>query len=304
MHLGQFIKQLRLQKGISQSEASLNAVTQSNYSKFELGKVEISATAFFKIIHNLDISLEEFVMLYENVYSTKMNEVVNSFLKMRSNKTKELITIRENAKEYLSNTNTENQTLQHIIELTYALEAISERQDYEEAKIYANPIWEKLQKRDCWYLREITLLNTILYIFPFETAEEITKRSLKFLKSYPKNNSIIILQFNLIINISLLCIKNSKIEKSLTYLHHSLTLLNNQIPLEFHKKLVQIRIAYCNAILNKDFSQNLMSTIMYFYSTDNLEMLNHLKKEAGQYCTNPLFFKTVKEYEDKINMII
>ena len=182
MSLGPFIKQIRIQKGISQSEACSNVVTQSNYSKFELGKIEITAIALFKILQNLDISFEEFFMLYENEYHNELDEIVSNFFKMRSNKKEDLLQIRNLSKNYLDQTSSDNQTLQHIIELTYALEAISEHQDYEKAKSYANPIWNKLQKRDRWYLREITLLNTILYVFPLETAVEITKRSLLFLE--------------------------------------------------------------------------------------------------------------------------
>ena len=162
MILGEFIKNIRIQKGISQSEACTNAISQSNYSKFELGKIDISTNALFTIINNLDINLEEFVMLYESEFSTEMNDIVNKFFKMRSNKIEDLIQIRESANEYLLKSKIDNQTLQNIIELTYGLEAISETQDYEKANHYANPIWDKLQKRERWYLREITLLNTIL----------------------------------------------------------------------------------------------------------------------------------------------
>ena len=303
MLLGEFIKQIRIQKGISQAEASANAITQSNYSKFELGKIDISANALFTIIYNLDISLEEFVMLYENEFSTEMNEIVNHFFKMRSNKIEDLIHIRESASDYLARTNNYNETLQNIIELTYGLEAISENQDYEKAIFYANPIWDKLQKRERWYLREITLLNTILYIFPFETAEEIIKRSLKFLSNYPDNTSIKILKLNLLINISLLCIKNEKIKLAITYLNHSLSLAN-QLPIEFYKNLVKMRLAYCNASLKDNFDHDFMSIIMYFYSSNNTDMFLHLKREANQYCKNPLFMELIEKYEQKLKSIL
>ncbi len=303
MSLGQFIKQIRIEKGISQSEASSNVITQSNYSKFELGKIEITAVALFKIIQNLDIGFEEFIMLYENEYSSELNEIVNSFFKMGSNKKDDLLQIRQLSKKYLEKTSSDNQTLKHIIELTYALEAISEQQDYEKAKFYANPVWEKLQKRDRWYLREITLLNTILYVFPLETAIEITKRSLFFLEKYPQIASIKVQKVNLLINISLICIKNEKYKIAISYLNQALN-VTRLIPIEFYKILVIMRLAYCKASIGEDYITDCLPGIMYFYSTNNLEMLNHLKKEAQQYCKNPNFIETINFYEDKLKSIL
>lgn len=303
MPLGPFIKQIRIQKGISQSEASSNVVTQSNYSKFELGKIDITAVALFKIIHNLDIGFEEFIMLYENEYSNELDEIINNFFKMGSNKKEDLLKIRNLSKNYLERTRSDNQTLQHIVELTYALEAISEHQDYEKAKLYANPIWNNLQKRDRWYLREITLLNTILYVFPFETAIEITKRSLLFLEMYPQIASINVLKVNLLINISLICIKKEKYKLAISYLTQSLT-ITRLIPIEFYRILVQMRLAYCKASIGEDYMMDCMSGIMYFYSTNNTDMLNHLKKEAQQYCKNPQFIETINFYEKKLQSIL
>lgn len=303
MSLGSIIKQIRIQKGITQAEASSNVITQSNYSKFELGKIDITATALFKILNNLDIGFEEFIMLYENEYSNDLNEIINNFFKMGSNRKEHLLQIRKLSKDYLDKTNIDNQTLQHIIELTYALEAISDHQDYEKAKFYANPIWKKLQKRDRWYLREITLLNTILYIFPFETVKEITKRSLYFLDKYPQIASIQILKVNLLINISLICIKKENYKLATSYLTQSLN-ITNLIPIEFYKVLVEMRLAYCKASIDEEYIVNIKSSIMYFYSTNNTEMLNHLKKEAQQYCKNPHFIETIELYEKKIQSIL
>ena len=80
MELGEFIKEIRIQKGISQANACFNATSQSNYSKFELGKIEISANSLFTIINNLDLGLEEFFLLYEVAFKDEVNDLITNFL--------------------------------------------------------------------------------------------------------------------------------------------------------------------------------------------------------------------------------
>ena len=213
MELGEFIKEIRIQKGISQANACINATSQSNYSKFELGKIEISANSLFTIINNLDLSLEEFLLLYEVEFKDETNELITNFFRLSSNQPSELKDLRDKALIYNKNTKKDNPTLQNIIQLSYGLELIALKEEYEEAISIALPIWEKLEKRDRWYIREISLLNNILYIFPFNTAEEIVKRSIKFLDTYRDTNYITSLKLNFLLNISLLSIKNNNFNK-------------------------------------------------------------------------------------------
>ena len=118
-----------------------------------------------------------------------------------------------------------------------------------------------------------------------------------------KNTSIKILKLNLLINLSLICIKNKEIKKAINYLNYSIS-LTNQLPIEFYKNLVKMRMAYCKAILDEDFDNDCMSIIMYYYSTNNTDMLYHLKKEAQQYCKNPHFIETIELCEKKIQSIL
>ena len=65
-----------------------------------------------------------------------------------------------------------------------------------------------------------------------------------------------------------------------------------------------MRLAYCKASINEEYIMDCMSSIMYFYSTNNTDMLNHLKKEAQQYCKNQHFIETIEFYEKKLQSIL
>lgn len=303
MELGEFIKEIRIQKGISQANACINATSQSNYSKFELGKIEISANSLFTIINNLDLGLEEFFLLYEVEFKDEVNDLITNFFRLISNQPNELKELRNKALLFQKKLKNDNPTVQNIIQLSYGLEIIALKEEYEEAISIALPIWEKLSKRDRWYIREISLLNNILYIFPFETAEEIVKRSVKTLETYRETHYITTLKLNFLINISLLFIKNNDFIKAKKYLGQSIQKSNN-ISLAMHKKISQMRLAYCKANIGEPFEDDFISIIMYFVSTNSLPIFEQLKKEAEKYCTNPDFLLTLEEHEQKVKALL
>ena len=305
MSVGSLIKSIRINKGISQSEACSNAVSQSNYSKFELEKIDISSSALIQIINNLDISLDEFFFLYDKENKNLINSLINRFFKIHINNPIELIKFREEALDLLSlsNSKSENNTLNRIVQLSYALEDIAKNENYELAKKFAIPIWEYLQKNDRWFLREIILLNTILYIFPIKTAHEIVKRSLRFLDDYENHNSHLLIKLNLHINFALLNIKENDYKTAIEYLLNAINITSPHT-YEFHKKTSQLRLAYCKANLNEPFEEHLMSIVMYFTSTNSLPIFEQLKIEAKKYCVNPIFIQKLEHFEQKVKTIL
>ena len=160
-----------------------------------------------------------------------------------------------------------------------------------------------MSKRDRWYIREISLLNNILYIFPFETAEEIVNRSVKTLETYRETSYITSLKLSFLINISLLFIKNNDFKKAKKYLYLSIQKSNN-LSIMLQKKIAQMRLAYCMASLDEQFEEELISIIMYFASTNSLSIYDQLKGEAEKYCTNIDFLHTLEKYEKKVKAIL
>ncbi|WP_028273604.1 hypothetical protein [Atopococcus tabaci] len=96
-----------------------------------------------------------------------------------------------------------------------ALILIADQNDYETAKQKVEPIWQRLEKHDTWYLYDIQLLNNILYLFPIDTAVSIVSLALKQLKKYKNLRGINNLSANMQMNLVLLLIQHKRYETAL-----------------------------------------------------------------------------------------
>ena len=62
--IGRRVKELRVAKGLTQQElAAVLDIEKSNMSRLEAGRVNISATALYKIAQALDMTLSELLMV-------------------------------------------------------------------------------------------------------------------------------------------------------------------------------------------------------------------------------------------------
>lgn len=95
-----------------------------------------------------------------------------------------------------------------------SLDAISNN-DYPTVNEQGAVIWDLLKKYDTWYLYDIRLINSILYLFPIDTVGSIIRFALKRLKDYKNLRSISKLSCNLQINYLLLLIKNREFQTAL-----------------------------------------------------------------------------------------
>lgn len=83
--LGTTIKKIREDKGISQNYIARNIISQSNYSRFENGYVDVSAETFLRILERLELDLKEFNILHQhNKVDTRKN-IINNFYKLTYN---------------------------------------------------------------------------------------------------------------------------------------------------------------------------------------------------------------------------
>lgn len=71
-------------------------------------------------------------------------------------------------------------------------------------------IWERLKEHDTWYLYDIRLINSILYIFPLDTAASIVDLALRRLEDYKNFRPVSKLSANLQINYLFLLIENEE----------------------------------------------------------------------------------------------
>lgn len=205
--VGETLKKIRESKNYTQKFVTSGIIGQPTYSKIEKGEVDPSYPRFISLLRKLDVSEEEFHYLMEGSRSSEKEELIRSFFLLNFNEKDALQTVKNRILKYLENG--EDYILQDIYYICEALTAVSNKGDFETAKKYAGRVWKRLEKFDHWYLMELRLINSILFIFPPETAISISRKMVTQLENYPTRESGILLH-NIQLNLAALLIDNKE----------------------------------------------------------------------------------------------
>lgn len=204
---GETLKKIRMSKKYTQKFVTEGIISQSTYSKIERGEVEPTYSKFMALLKRLDVSPEEFNYLSNDHSQTDRDKIINDFFLLNYNNSADLVLIRSRIKRYLNSH--KDYVLQDIFYICHALILINENRDYDQAVIFANKVWKRLEKFDRWFLMEIRLINTILFIFPIETAINISEKTVGILEEYSSREGKVLLN-NIQINLALLLIRNKQ----------------------------------------------------------------------------------------------
>ena len=256
--IGYLIKEIRLSKSMSQVDVANGVMHQTNYSKFELGQIEISYQKLREILLNIDMDITEFNYLYYEDNKSQKEKIIREFNSLTFIDNKKINGIIQEIKNYLSVQN--DLLLKDILNVSKALLAI-QNEDYDKASEYGNLVWDRLEKLDSWYLSDIKLINNILFAFPIETAQHIAEFALKQGEKYINHsnydNVFLPIKFNLV---QLLLHRKMTMKAEIT---------NDEMLSTFTEKNYYIQISIC--LLRK-------SMIRLHYK--DMEYAEELKKEA------------------------
>lgn len=201
---GEILKKIRVNKKYTQKFVTEGIISQSTYSKVERGVIDITYNKFVKLLSRLDVSEFEFQMLLDEEPDAR-DDLIQQFFLINYNDLEALTVIQERVQHYL--TMKKDYIIQDIAYICEALMLISKERDYEQAAIFANRVWKRLERFDRWYMMEIRLINAILFIFPTETALHISERIVRQLSIYQTRESRVI-KNNIQTNLTLLLIRN------------------------------------------------------------------------------------------------
>lgn len=201
---GEILKKIRINKKYTQKFVTEGIISQSTYSKVERGVIDITYNKFIKLLSRLDVSEFEFQMLLDEEPDAR-DDLIQQFFLINYNDLEALTVIQERVQHYL--TMKKDYIIQDIAYICEALMLISKECDYEQAAIFANRVWKRLERFDRWYMMEIRLINAILFIFPPETALHISERIVRQLSIYQTRESRVI-KNNIQTNLTLLLIRN------------------------------------------------------------------------------------------------
>lgn len=220
MSLGKHFKNIRKNRGFSQMVVSKEIISQGTYSKFEAEIRDIDASVFFHLLNRMNISLEEFEYIRNDYSYGEKQEIIHQFFKLNYNNIKEINVIKRRIGEYLDVQ--EDLELKEIHLICDAFIQLDQTKDINLVKNIIMPVWQRISNYDQWYFNDIRLINTILFLFPISTAIEFTRHLLDRISKYTDFRNADILKQALLINLSLLLIKNKDYSKSLSIIEESL----------------------------------------------------------------------------------
>lgn len=211
---GEMVSIIRNNKGFSQKYVSSNALSQGAYSKFEQLNTDIRQSTFEHILGKLEMSYDEFRYIQNGYKYSYRTQMLNRLFKLAYNDKIELKKLLEEVTEYLKHN--DDSIINDLSSICKSLIILGETNNIEKARIPIMSVWERLSKRDLLYITDIYFFNTILFLFPVDTALEIRKFAFRSIDRYTTYDEMERLKINIFINISLLLIKSEKFEEGLS----------------------------------------------------------------------------------------
>ncbi|MBD8038719.1 helix-turn-helix domain-containing protein [Solibacillus sp. A46] len=226
MNKGEIFKVLRNSKNITLKQASDGIVSESFLSKFERGKNDISLTNFLLLLEKLNISMNEFNIISEEIdLIFPFKELLNSINSAYQRKDIDLLInikfelrnqwIKSEIKSYKCNSIMVDALIKNL------------NPEYKINNTDVEFLKDFLFSRDHWGYYEMTLFGNSLDIFKFELIDllgnELINQKVFFQDSQHKKEKI-----NILLNITALYIKNNKIKKAEFYSRKANELLNNE----------------------------------------------------------------------------
>ena len=214
--IGATLKKIRENKGYTQKEISDDTMARSTYTKFERNDITPTLSKYMAILDHMDMSHEEFIYILNEYELGQKETILYLFRKIEKNPNSALLDEIIEKGEELVQERYDQLTLD-ILNACRGYKIILEEQDLTKAKVYAQKVWDRLETLDNWYLAEMRILNSILYLFDSETAASLTNRALANLDCYPHLEEAASLKISFLLHVTNLLMLDKKYEQALFY---------------------------------------------------------------------------------------
>lgn len=242
MYVGKVIRDIRINKNIPSNKVYKSILSRPAIAKFEKGLSDTTVEKFFKILNVLNITLEEFEVIYKNAGNKDIlytRKYIEAYYKKNVAALKQIAF--DAKKEYLE---TGNEKFRHYQALVLLL--IEELNGTNECREELDVIQNYLMNCNNWGYYEVTLFTNTLSFYSNELIDLVYSRAmntlliLKNLKRY--RNEVALMLFN-ILEIKI-------VSKKVSSARFYLTELNN-IKLDVVDNMyIQAMIKYFTAILD------------------------------------------------------
>lgn len=215
--IGSTLKKIRENKNYTQKEISDETMARSTYTKFENDDIAPSLSKYLAILDHMDMSHEEFIYLLNDFELGQKETILYLFKQLEKNPTRELVHEIIEKGEKLVQERYDQLTLD-ILDACRGYMVLLEEQNVTKAKDYAQNVWKRMGKLDKWYLAELHVINSILYLFDSETASLLTDRALITLAQYPHLEEVPTLKISFLLNLTNLLLIDQKYDQALFYI--------------------------------------------------------------------------------------
>lgn len=212
VNFGNSYKTIRKNKGLTQKEVCQDELTIATLSKFENGKSMPSYALISHLLHQVNMSFDEFEYLCSVDDFDEEKQLKLRFDAIISNAEFQAIhDLKMRCEKHLSRTSNKRiEELKDILELYLELH----REDFsKKAQEIALKLWNTIAIKKEWYVSELKLLNQILFYFPDNLVFDVADRILERIKEYEAFQNIARLRASILINLSTLYLQHSKIER-------------------------------------------------------------------------------------------
>lgn len=206
---GKTLRKIRETLQITQIEMSNGIMSQSNYSKMEKGEIDVPFARMVELLNRIGMSVNEFLYIHRDY--TKDSE--NQHNRLKSIKPGDKQKMIENINELKAITKPSKRQQELLLIFEAFLLVLDS--DYESASEKVEYVWNRLEKHNTWYLYDISIINSILYLFPIDVAESIKNLALERIDDYKNFQNTNQLSANFQINFILMLMENNLYEKAL-----------------------------------------------------------------------------------------
>jgi transcriptional regulator with XRE-family HTH domain len=234
--IGRTISVIRRNKGYSQGYVSEGSLTQGAYSKFENLNTGIRINTFKELLAKLEMSLDEFGFIHNGYKYNVRDQLINRLFDLSYNNKQDLEQLLAEVTEYLKVQ--DDNLLENLSKICESLILLSETGKIEQARIPVQDVWGSLSKRNHFYIIDIYFINSILFLFPLETALEIKKFAFRSIDRYKDFQNIERIKINISINIMLLLMKEGRFKEALNETTQIINLCKK------HRDYLRLAIAY------------------------------------------------------------
>ncbi|MBD5069792.1 MAG: helix-turn-helix domain-containing protein [Lactobacillus sp.] len=226
-NFGEVYKFIRKSKGLSQSDICSDELSRSTLSKIENNKLMPSFQIMDYLLKQINMTFDEFEYICNRYKPSTRYILIGKISSSLNNyKTSDIKKIILECQEYLKVNN--DLYIESLIDILMLKEQLSNSHNINQSiEEIAESIWKKLEKSDEWYFFDLTLLNNILFYFPFESVKKLTDRIVKQLEKFSDYKNSNDSQCRLLINLSTIYLYNLDFKECVAILEKVYSIIEN-----------------------------------------------------------------------------